>query len=52
MGFDLAKARGSGLQGMADRLEAVGGPLEIDTMPSRGTVVKGSVPVPGERRSR
>jgi signal transduction histidine kinase len=52
VGFDLAKARGSGLEGMADRLEAVGGRLEIDTMPSRGTVVKGSVPVPGEWRSR
>ncbi|HZD18902.1 MAG TPA: histidine kinase, partial [Actinomycetota bacterium] len=51
-GFDLAEARGSGLQGMADRLEAVGGGLAITTAPGSGTVVRGSVPVPGERASR
>ncbi|HWO70794.1 MAG TPA: sensor histidine kinase [Actinomycetota bacterium] len=45
-GFDPASApRGSGLQGMADRLEALGGSLEIRTAPGRGTTVAGRVPV-------
>jgi signal transduction histidine kinase len=36
-GFDPAfAARGSGLQGMADRIEAIGGTLEIDSTPSQG----------------
>jgi signal transduction histidine kinase len=46
VGFDPATApRGSGLQGMADRIEAVGGALEIVTGPGRGTSVSGTVPV-------
>jgi hypothetical protein len=36
---------GTGLQGMADRLEAVGGRLEVSSAPGRGTTVRGSVPV-------
>jgi signal transduction histidine kinase len=46
-GFDLeAVATGSGLQGMADRLAAVGGSLEVRSAPGAGTTVAGSVPVP------
>ncbi len=46
VGFDLAIAsRGSGLQGMADRLDAVGGALEIHTSPGHGTRVEGTIPV-------
>jgi signal transduction histidine kinase len=45
-GFDPdAVATGSGLQGMADRLAAVGGSLEIRSAPGEGTTVAGRVPV-------
>ena len=45
-GFDPdAVATGSGLQGMADRLAAVGGSLEIRSAPGQGTTVAGRVPV-------
>lgn len=44
-GFDPnAVPHGSGLQGMADRLEAVGGTLEIRSRPGSGTTVTGRVP--------
>jgi signal transduction histidine kinase len=47
-GFDPdAVTGGSGLQGMADRLAAVGGSLEVRSAPGRGTTVAGWVPVPG-----
>ena len=43
-GFDLdAKASGTGLQGMADRLNALGGSLDIQTSPGAGTVVRGRI---------
>ena len=46
-GFDDAGlARGSGLQGMADRLEAVGGRCEVRSQPGEGTTVTGRVPTP------
>jgi signal transduction histidine kinase len=45
-GFDpSAVVTGSGLQGMADRLAAVGGSLEIRSAPGQGTTVAGHVPV-------
>jgi signal transduction histidine kinase len=45
-GFDPGETGyGTGLQGMADRLAAVGGSLSIDSAPERGTTVAGSVPV-------
>jgi signal transduction histidine kinase len=40
--------RGTGLQNMADRLEALGGRLEIRSGPGRGTVVSGRIPVRAE----
>jgi signal transduction histidine kinase len=44
-GFDPAKTRlGTGLQGMSDRLEALGGGLEIRSEPGRGTTIAGRVP--------
>jgi signal transduction histidine kinase len=44
-GFDVASKRtGSGLQGMADRLEAIGGTLDVRSEPGRGTTVSGMVP--------
>jgi signal transduction histidine kinase len=45
VGFDPAAAgAGSGLQGMADRLSALGGSVEITSTPGVGTVVTGRVP--------
>jgi signal transduction histidine kinase len=44
-GFDPdAAERGSGLQGIADRLAALGGELEIESRPGAGTRVRGRVP--------
>ena len=44
-GFATAEAvRGSGLQGMADRLGALGGTVEVTSAPGAGTVVAGRVP--------
>jgi signal transduction histidine kinase len=44
-GFDTALARGTGLMNMRDRLEAIGGALELDSAPGRGTTVRGQIPV-------
>jgi signal transduction histidine kinase len=45
-GFDPASAgRGSGLQGMADRLDAIGGELTVESTPGSGTTVRGTVPI-------
>jgi signal transduction histidine kinase len=45
-GFDTAATSyGTGLQGMADRLDAIGGTLHITSAPGAGTSVSGSVPV-------
>ena len=38
-------ATGSGLMGMRDRVEGVGGTLAIESAPGRGTIVRGRVPV-------
>jgi signal transduction histidine kinase len=46
VGFDLAHtANGTGIQGMADRIDAIGGALEIRSAPGEGTTVLGRVPV-------
>ena len=45
-GFDTAATSyGSGLIGMADRLDAIGGSLRIASRPGVGTTVEGRVPV-------
>jgi signal transduction histidine kinase len=45
-GFDPASAgTGTGLQGMADRLDAIGGTLGVRSAPGRGTTIAGRVPV-------
>jgi signal transduction histidine kinase len=45
VGFDTAVAgAGSGLQGIADRLSALGGSVEITSTPGVGTTVAGRVP--------
>jgi signal transduction histidine kinase len=45
-GFDPdSTGYGTGLQGIADRLDAVGGALEIATAPGEGTTILGRLPV-------
>ncbi len=45
-GFDVSAATaGSGLANMADRLDAVGGTLRVQSRPGSGTTVLGSAPV-------
>jgi signal transduction histidine kinase len=45
-GFAVGPVRpGTGLMGMADRVESVGGTLSIDSAPGRGTRVGGRIPV-------
>jgi signal transduction histidine kinase len=52
-GFDpKTNNRGTGLQGMADRLAALGGELEVRSAPGRGTEVEGRLPVRGSEASR
>jgi signal transduction histidine kinase len=45
VGFDpAASGYGTGLRGMADRLEALGGTLEVQSAPRAGTKILGRVP--------
>ncbi len=46
VGFDAAaKGHGTGMQGMSDRLAALGGELRVTSTRGNGTLVEGSVPV-------
>jgi signal transduction histidine kinase len=38
-------SRGSGLRGLADRVEALEGRLEIESFPGRGTLVRAEIPI-------
>jgi hypothetical protein len=42
-GFEPEVGQGSGIQGMADCLDAIGGRLEIESEPGRGTIVRGII---------
>jgi signal transduction histidine kinase len=45
-GFDVERSSsGTGLQNMADRVEALGGSVELVSSPGRGTTVTGRIPV-------
>ena len=47
-GFDAAgTGYGTGLQGIVDRLDAIGGSVTIETEPGAGTTMSGQVPVGG-----
>jgi signal transduction histidine kinase len=49
VGFDpSATGYGTGLQGMADRMAAVGGDVVIESSPGSGTTVSGRVAVEGD----
>jgi signal transduction histidine kinase len=51
-GFDAGTTTyGTGLQGMADRLDAIGGTLHVRSAPGTGTLVHGEIrlPEPGSR---
>jgi signal transduction histidine kinase len=51
-GFDVARVRdGVGLQNMRDRIGAIGGKVDIDSEPGRGTLVAVSAPL-GSRPSQ
>jgi PAS domain S-box-containing protein len=41
-----ANMSGSGLRGMADRMEALGGRLEVESPPGQGTVLRAWLPLP------
>ena len=46
VGFDPASAtHGTGLQGIADRLDALGGMLAVESAAGAGTAISGTVPV-------
>jgi signal transduction histidine kinase len=46
VGFDPAAAhRGTGLQGIADRMDALRGRMEVESAPGAGTTLSGSLPV-------
>lgn len=51
-GFDpAATGYGTGLQGIADRIDAVGGTLRLESAPGEGTTISGAVPGAAEDAS-
>jgi signal transduction histidine kinase len=48
-GFDPSAVSGSGLTNMRDRLDALGGTLEVRSSPGGGTTISGRIPVGGTR---
>lgn len=44
-GFDPARTRGMGLVGMEERVKQLGGQLEIDSRPGKGTVLRVTLPL-------
>ena len=49
-GFDpIAVSGGSGIQGITDRLAALGGRLDVRSAPGRGTTLVGTIPVESPR---
>ena len=51
MGFDAAETSyGTGVQGMADRLDAIGGALQVVSRKGEGTTIEGQIPTPTNAR--
>jgi signal transduction histidine kinase len=48
-GADLGQ--GTGLGGLAERVAAIGGRLEIDSKPGQGTIVRAGLPCPEPARA-
>jgi signal transduction histidine kinase len=49
-GFEVAaRSYGTGLQGIADRIDALGGRFEVRSRPGAGTTLAGSIPVGASR---
>jgi signal transduction histidine kinase len=49
VGFDpQARGYGTGLQGMSDRLAALGGELTVESSPGHGSTVRGVIPIRAE----
>jgi signal transduction histidine kinase len=46
-GFDLGAVKPSGLRGLEDRVEALGGRLQVSSRPGHGTTVSASLPTDG-----
>ena len=46
-GFDPSRVRGLGLLGMNERVSQLGGVLQVDSDPSRGTCLRVDLPLPG-----
>ena len=46
-GFDLPAVKPSGLRGLGDRVEALGGRLQVTTSPGAGTTVSATLPADG-----
>jgi signal transduction histidine kinase len=44
-GFDLSAARGHGLDGLQERMQAVGGTFEVRSAPGQGTRIIASLPL-------
>ncbi|MFN2464298.1 MAG: histidine kinase [Candidatus Dormibacteria bacterium] len=52
VGFDMASvARGSGLQNIADRIDAIGGTLTVESTPGAGTRIGADIPIRVEERA-
>jgi signal transduction histidine kinase len=50
-GFDRSiTSYGTGLQGMSDRVDAIGGSIEVESAPGRGTTVIGRLPIDRSER--
>lgn len=45
VGFEPARGDGGGLVNMSDRLDALGGALDVTTAPGRGTEIRGRLPM-------
>jgi signal transduction histidine kinase len=44
-GFDPGRTRGLGLLGMEERVKQLGGRLEIQSLPGKGTVLRVTLPI-------
>jgi signal transduction histidine kinase len=48
-GIGGARPDGSGLHGLSDRVEAIGGQLHLESEPGRGTSLRATLPLPNEQ---